>query len=107
MLKQRTQQHIRFAKIEQPNAWVVVAVLLETTGNETVAISEPKVVKVIPKAQFALPGGKKQSSAVLLLSAPYVAYFGHSLTSPYFSLIFGSEKSNFIIGLAAQPPTFK
>ena len=105
MLKLHTQQHIRFAKVDRGDAWVVVAVLFETTGNETVAISEPKVVKIIPKAIHKLSGSKSSPQANLSLTAPLEELSNRSIISPYFAHIFGSEKSNFIIGLAAQPPT--
>jgi hypothetical protein len=106
MLKPQTQQHIRFITVEKPTAWVVVAVLVEMNGEETIAVSQPKVVRVIPKAQAALKGATVQSP--FLLSAPVEISASHfeSLVSPYFAYIFGSEKSNFITGLAAQPPTF-
>jgi hypothetical protein len=104
MLKLHSQQHIRFAKVDRGDAWVVVAVLFETTGNETVAISEPKIVKVIPKAQYALPSGSK-THQVLLLAAPAQVLVEHAIASPYFTQIFGYSDSNFITGIAPQPPT--
>ncbi len=105
MLKIHTKRHIRFATLDKGNVFVVVAVLLETTGTETVAISEPRVVKIIPKAQYTLPGTISYSRA-LNASTKVIAAIKGSIISPYISHIFGSEKSNFITGLAAQPPTF-
>lgn len=110
MLKPNTQQHIKFITVEKPTAWLVVAVLVEMLGDETISISEPKVVKVIQKAclrrQAIALKGSVQSQ--FLLSAPTVTQLSKSQAqvSPYFAFIFGSEKSNFITGLAAQPPTF-
>jgi hypothetical protein len=106
MLKIHRKQHIRFATIEQPTRFVVVAVMLETVGNETVAISEPKIVKIIPKAIHLLSSTKASPRAILSLSAPVQSSTVGNIVSPYFAHIFGSEKSNFIVGLAAQPPTF-
>ncbi|MES2436951.1 MAG: hypothetical protein V4519_02975 [Patescibacteria group bacterium] len=107
MLKLHRKQHIRFATIEQPTQFVVVAVMLETVGTETVAISEPKIVKIIPKAIHLLSGSKTSPQAVLALTAPALALISQPIVSPYFAHIFGSEKSNFITGLAAQPPTYR
>ena len=107
MLKLHTQQHIKFAKLDRGDAWVVVAVLFETTGTETVAISEPKIVRIIPKAYQALPGSKSSQQAVLSLAAPAEELTRTHIVSPYFAYIFGTEKSNFITGIAPQPPTRK
>ncbi len=105
MLKLRTKQHIRFAKLDQGTAWVVVAVLIETVGTETIAISEPKIVKIIPKTQqYALSGNVAKN---LTLAAPISAHHAQpsSVISPYISTIFGYADSNFIVGLAPLPPT--
>ncbi|MBX4197802.1 hypothetical protein KW782_00505 [Candidatus Parcubacteria bacterium] len=103
MINIQTKQHIRFAKVEQPTAWVIVAILLETTGDETVAISEPRIVKVIPKNNTSLKAG---FDTRFILNAP-VEILIHTapFASPYANLLFGSRKSNFITGLAARPPT--
>ncbi len=99
------KQHIRFATLEQPHAWVVVAFLIETNGNETIAVSDPKVVKIIPKSQFALKAGNLSSFA---LSAPQEIVSTLSLQrSPYVVSLFGYSNSEVVIGLAAQPPTIK
>lgn len=103
MLKPNTQQHIKFITVEKPTVWLVVAVLVEMMGDETISVSQPKIVKVIQKAR-ALAGSTQSQ---FLLSAPAVVQLSKSQAqvSPYFAFIFGSEKSNFITGLAAQPPT--
>ncbi len=115
MLKPNTQQHIKFITVEKPTAWLVVAVLVEMMGDEMVSVSEPKVVKIIQKACLRPAcAGRRQALALkgstqsqFLLSAPAVVQLSKSQAqvSPYFAFIFGSEKSNFITGLAAQPPT--
>lgn len=109
MLKTRTQQHIRFAKIEKPHAWFIVAVLFETTGSETVAISEPKIVKIIYKAQYLLTGKTKKQAAVVLLSNTHAQknqnILKRHVISSYSKAFFGNIKSYSVIGLAAQPPT--
>ena len=105
MLKVNSKQHIRFIKLEQPTAWVVVAILLETKNGQTVAISEPRVVKIIPKAYYALPGTTRGS--VLALSAPKLETLAsyRPIASPYIGAIFGTVNSNVIMGLAPMPPT--
>ncbi len=104
MLKPQSQQQIRFITVEKPTAWYVLAVLVEMNGEETVSVSQPKVVKIIPKVK-ALKGGTSQNQFLLTAPVDISAAELSSLVSPYFAHIFGSEKSNFIVGLAAQPPT--
>jgi hypothetical protein len=105
MLNIRTQKHIRFAKLDRGDAWVIVAVLVEEIGNETI-ISEPKVVKIIQKNTLALSGSVQSHQFLLKAPTQLAQSQSESLVSPYFAYIFGSEKSNFITGLAARPPTF-
>jgi hypothetical protein len=103
MLNIRSQQHIRFAKIEQAHAWVVVAVLVETVGNETVAISEPKVVKIIPK-KLAQLSGFVARSVLLGAHAVVISHIDSPVISP-FAKYFDFAIYNVATGLGAQPPT--
>lgn len=109
MLKIHSKRHIRFATLEQPTAWVIVAVLLETRGNETIALSEPRVVKVIPKdGRLTLPGTFVSSSfnAPLALPASHaiVKNLVSSIISPFVSSFNISDKE-FVMWFSAQPPT--
>jgi hypothetical protein len=49
MLNVQAKRHIRCATVETPTAWLVVAVLLETRGTETIAVSEPRLLKLFRK----------------------------------------------------------
>jgi hypothetical protein len=109
MLKIYSKRHIRFATVEQPTAWLVIAVLLETTGDKTIALSEPRVVKVIPKeSMLALPAVFVSSSfkAPLALPAPHaiVKAIAEPTESPFASL-FNTSNNQFIVWFSAQPPT--
>ncbi|MDQ3076566.1 MAG: hypothetical protein M3Q63_00715 [bacterium] len=108
MIQLRTQQHIRFVTVEKPTAIFVYAILLETTGNETVAISEPKLVKVVArKGQLALKGTVPTLVQALPAPLEVIGMRVSKVVSPFFAFIFGSEVSNFIMGIAPQPPTNK
>ncbi len=104
MLKVNNKQHIRFIRLEQPTVWVVLAILLETRGDETVAISEPKVVKIIPKTVRML-AGTVGSSVLALGTSACQAPACRAVASPYIGAIFGTVNSRVIIGLAPMPPT--
>jgi hypothetical protein len=100
------KQQIRFARIEKPTASVVVAFLVEEQNGETVIVSEPKIVKIIPKkvAQalrgtvskiqkiFALGSGKKE-----------VIEISTAIPSPYVSEFF--KALDFTPTIYARPPT--
>ncbi len=107
MLKLHTKRHVRFATVEKDTVWIVVAVLFETRGTETFAISEPKIVKIIPKADKLALKGSVSKSAFLSLPT-FLSNFNeikHAVISPYVTTFFGSVNSQILIGLAAQPPT--
>src|SRR4051812_18708827 len=105
MIQLRTQRHIRFAKIEKPTAWVVVAVLVETQGDETIIISEPKIVRVIPKTTTALAGTVSESGILTLSSPKSESTYTEAIISPFASKIFGFTNSEVKTGVAPQPPT--
>src|SRR4051812_16534674 len=107
MIQLRTQRHIRFAKIEKPTAWVVVAVLVETNGDETVIVSEPKIVRVIPKTVVALTGTVSETGILTLTSPKPDTEYTEAIISPFTSTLFGFSNTKVITGLAPQPPTFK
>lgn len=106
MLTLHSKQHIRFVTVEKATGLFVYAILLETTGNETLAVSEPKLVKIIPKkANLGLAGTNGVSSRWLVAPIEDLIAQTSKIASPYFAFIFGSEASNFITGIAPQPPT--
>jgi hypothetical protein len=107
MLKLNPQRKVKLITVERPTAWLVVAFLTETRGDETVIISGPKVVKVILKQSKALVGAQK-ANVVLALPAPkgVEKIIEVLIPSPYVSSIFGYSNSDVVIGLAARPPTF-
>lgn len=106
MNQQLSQRKIEFATLERPNAWIVVAFVVEFHGEEKIIVSAPKVVKVILKKNLALTDGKKQQT-LLALPAPISHAFAVQapLPSPYVATIFGFSNSDVVIGLAARPPT--
>ncbi len=94
MLALQRRQQIRFVTLEKPNAWVVFAFLVEQNGNETLIVSEPKIVRIIQKKTvFALPAPRAKNQTGFA-----------SVKSPYVSAFFSKETQNF--SLFARPPTF-
>jgi hypothetical protein len=108
MINLHAQRKVEFMTVERPTAWVVVAFLVEIRGDERTVLSGPKVVKVILKANSSLPGGKKEPKAVLALPAPVSMAFAVQVpvVSPFASNIFGFSNTEFVVSLAARPPTF-
>jgi hypothetical protein len=108
MLKIQTKQHIKFATVDKGTAVFVVAILVETHGNETISISEPKIVKIIQKSYLAITGQiKKAAQAFLALPAQenLITKKSRSVVSPYINS-FGYSNSIIIPNISAQPPTF-
>lgn len=109
MLKLHQEKVVRFVKVEQANAWVVLAFLVETEGGRIISVSEPKLVRVIPKKdkQLALPGSCGTAHPVFLLSAPQLETTQNetrridSIVSPYF------EGAELLSWLSARPPTVR
>ena len=105
MLKLHQEKVIRFVKVEQANAWVVLAFLVETEGGTIINVSEPRLVRVIPKKdkQIALPGSVAEN--ILLLAAPVSELVKNeirrvaSIVSPYF------EGAELLSWFSARPPT--
>ena len=102
MLKINKKQSIRIVTVDQPLAKVVVAFLVENRGEETI-ISEPRIIRVIPKGrvQKALPS----AVASYFLSAPKKTHSKQVvIVSPFFQTFTYTE--DFVMSLAARPPTF-
>ena len=99
------KRFVKFIRIERPDAFVVVAVLFETNGTETYAVSEPKIVKILPKDSVVIQSGK--ISHGFTLPAPIKELFKGSspIKSPFFSTIFGFSNTDLVVSLSARPPT--
>jgi hypothetical protein len=101
MLTLYTKRTIKFAVVEKPTCWLVYGVVFETRGNEQIAITEPRIVKVITKARAALPG---------TVVSPF-ALFGQSIAvqtptgiiSPYTAHV--DAQHSFLAWYYARPPT--
>ena len=107
MLKLRTKQHIKFVTVDKGTVWIVAAVLIETRGNEPISISEPRIVKIIPKTQnLALNSSVTTIPQVLSLAAAesVVVQPIQPKVSPYFNA-FGYTTSNLVPNVSARPPT--
>jgi hypothetical protein len=106
MIHNVTKRHIRFVTVEKPTAWIIVAILLETSGSETIALSEPRVVRVIPKkTTFTLPGKVIRSNTKILPEpVKNISSSARAIVSPYFN-VFGYKHSHFITWFSARPPT--
>jgi len=89
MLVPYKKQYVRFARVEEAGRTLVYAVLLENNGREEVALSEPRLVRVILKAgaaTLALPVGHHRliHSAGPILS-PFNQIFFFEYSIPHFS----------------------
>lgn len=108
MVDIQIKRNIRFVTVEKPNAWLVLAVLVEIRDGLTVAVSEPKIVKIIQK-KFAALSGNVQKRKISQLSAPKIlvnqSHARHGIISPY-STSFKYLDSHTIPWFSAQPPTF-
>ncbi len=108
MIKLHSKQHIRFVTLDKGTVFEVYAILLETEGRETVAISEPKLIRIIQKNTLALRGSKKTVSILTLATSAISNKQKISgVVSPYITSIFGYPNSQFVMGLSAQPPTIR
>jgi hypothetical protein len=105
MLNIHNQQHIRFGKVETPTAWLVVAVLVEIHGSTTTVISEPRVIKVIPKAERGLPAARRELPGSISLPKIQYEVRVSLIPSPYVTTLFGNNNKDIVVALAARPPT--
>jgi hypothetical protein len=106
MLNIHTQRKVQFATVDRGTALVVVAFLVETVGNETRVISGPKIVKIILKKNLELSGSVKSQTVLALPASISNKLVSEKLfVSPYFAQLFG-KNSEFVVSLAARPPTY-
>jgi hypothetical protein len=108
MLQIHTQRKIEYITVERATAWIVLAVLVETNGDQKTIIGKPRVVNVVLKAHSALTDGKvKKAQQLLALPAPISTSFAVTarIVSPFFPNVFGFSNSEFVMSLAARPPT--
>ena len=105
MLTLHAQRKIKFFAVEKPTLWLIYAAVVEIRGEETLIVSEPKLVKVRQKQVIALPG-RQTKNVPLAISAPITkTAFAGSIASPYFSYEV-SKDPNFLVWYNARPPTF-
>ena len=101
-----TKQYVRFVTVEKPTVWVVVAVLVEDRDGETIALSEPRIVKIIkkePREMLALASGQRLLASSVVLPAPAsILSSSNFIPSPYIASFGYSEV---ISWLFARPPT--
>mgnify|MGYP007080184617 CR=1 FL=1 len=71
MITRYTHRHVKVGVVEQATCFLVYAVLLETTGADTVALAEPKLVKIIPKQQLVLSAARAASVAPSAIVSPF------------------------------------
>lgn len=104
-LKAYKKQFVRLVTRETNSACEVYAVLFESDGQNVVAISEPRLVRIIlRKATLALKGF---CSGFNILKG-YVKNEKEKpqpVPSPYFPTLFGFSNSDFVIQISARPPT--
>jgi hypothetical protein len=107
MLQLHRKREIKLATVEKATAWIVVAVAIETEGGEIIYVSEPRIVRVIPKKTLALKGEITRGKKVLTLKGttkPHSKPLQTSVLSPYaVDLKIRDEQS--MVGIAARPPT--
>ncbi len=107
MLRLKTKQHIKFATVDKGDVTLVVAILIETRGSETISVSEPKIVKVIhktPKLALKSAGVTKSGAFYLPAAVTLSIKTAKSVVSPYLNT-FGYSSSVVIPHTSAQPPT--
>jgi len=106
MLKTLTKRHVRLVKVEKPTVWLIVAILLETTGEETIVIGEPRIVKVISKKISLLPGTVRNSNEIYFLSTPKgeISNSSQTISSPYVQE-FAYSNLDTLSCFFARPPT--
>lgn len=101
------KQFVRLVTRDIGSACEVYAVLFESDGLNTVAVSEPKLVRIIfKKAQQALKG----FCAGFNILKGYVKNEKEEpqpVPSPYFPTLFGVSNADFVIQVSARPPTKK
>ena len=99
-----SKQHIRFTTIEKSTAWIVVAVLVENDGVDTVAVSEPKIVRIIPKPKSLVLTGSVGNPKLCLSCPEQVLKIKSPVKSP-FSILFGYSNTDLLVWYCARPPT--
>ena len=102
MFELQTKRNIRCFTVERATVRLVFAALVEVQNGVEVLVSEPKLIKVLPKATATLPAGKKPVLALPGIETQ-VAHTTVAYVSPFVSLLFGN--SELVINLAPQPPT--
>jgi len=102
-----TKQYVKFVTVEQPTAWLVVALLVEDRADEQVVVSEPRVVRIIQKDTQPTLAGDISNTIVRLAPIRIVSpKHVELIVSPYVYI----SNFDFFYGVplySARPPTSK
>jgi hypothetical protein len=90
MLQKYSKRYIHFVTVEEAARTLVYAVLMQNDGQKTVALSEPRLVRVIIKEDFSYTfalGAAVQAaiSYAQPIVSPFVDFFVQSQAVPSFS----------------------
>ncbi len=106
MLTLHAQRYIKVAKVEQQSAWLFVAWVVEKRGDTEVALSEPRVLRVIPKQPLKALAGKIMAEAqALFLAAPRLLTGQIVRIISAIEVFAGFTKPEVISWFSARPPT--
>lgn len=105
MIGIHTQRVVRVVTVEKPTAWFVVAVVVETRNNESYIVSEPRILKIIPKQVQPTLEGKVASSPLLGGKTSHFAKITAPIVSPYSDYLFSYTDSLIASQKGARPPT--
>lgn len=98
------KQYIKTVTIEKANAWLTVSFLAEESNGETIIVSAPKIVKIIPKKTApTLRGDVLKNNFVLVAGKKLSKIVTEKIISPYISEFI--KEIEFCLSYSARPPT--
>ena len=106
----RTRRSIKFARIEREDSFAVFAFVIEQNGNETIILSEPRLIRIIPKAsshraRLMLAGSVSRAGGLLALAGDIASLAVQRISASFsYPFAFAAQES-FSAGLYARPPT--
>lgn len=106
-IQTKNQYQVKFFTVLKGTAVVIYAVAFRKEGSELIAVSEPRIVKIIQKKQAVLKGSVKITSKYFLAgnkkAKKATAEIKKKIASPYFSeTIF---QTGFIAAIGARAPS--
>jgi len=101
MLQVYLKRKIHLKTVDTPTATLLVAVLVETYGNET-HVSEPKIIRIIPKNTLCISGSVATN---LLFSASQEILYTKPSVFPFAFIFSYKNSNNNLTWLYARPPT--